>query len=392
MIAGQHMPRNLWLVGLISLFTDWSSQMIFPLLPLFLTQSLGVGAAIVGLVEGAAQSTAALLKLWAGGYSDRLARRKPFVVAGYAASTAAKALFVIASGWPAVFAARVLERVGKGVRSAPRDALIADTVAADQRGRSYGWQRAMDGAGSVLGALTALLLIGYLSFRSVFALALLPALIALLLTTLLREEALAAPRAAGPWLALPRLRRPVAAAVAAAALFAFSRLSFAFLLLAGLDLGAGIQGVLLAYVLYQTVYTLVSPAAGRASDRYGRIPLLAAGYVLQLAMLAALAIGSLPALVLAALLYGIAEAAVDATQRAWIVDRAGREGRGGALGWYHAAIAATALPGAWLLGWTWEQHGSVAACALSAGLTVLAGLALWATAGHSTEQSAGRSD
>ena len=370
-------PRNLWLVGLISLFTDWSSQMIFPLLPLFLTQSLGAGAAVVGLVEGAAESVAALLKLWSGGLSDRMARRKPFVVAGYAASSLAKALFVLANGWATVLLARVVERIGKGVRSAPRDALVADTAPASERGGAYGWQRAMDGAGSMLGALTALLLIGFFSYKTVFALALIPAVVALFLTTRLQEPAEASARSASRALSLPRLDRGTAAAVWAAAAFAFSRLSFAFLLLAGLDRGAGAQGVLAAYALYQAVYTLSSPRAGKASDRWGRRPVLLTGYGLQLLMLLVLAEGSLLSVVLAGMIYGVSEAAVDGTQRAWIVDHAAGEGRGGALGWYHAAIAATALPGAWLLGLIWQDHGAPTACALSAALTLIAALALW---------------
>jgi len=155
------LTRNLIIVGFVSLFTDLSSQMVFPLIPLYLTTVLGAGAWVVGLVEGAAETTASLLKVFSGYWSDKIKSRKPFVLAGYGLSSITKPLFAFAYTWPLVLTVRVFERIGKGIRSAPRDAIIAESAAAAVRGKAYGFHRAMDGIGSISGAVLALILLPY---------------------------------------------------------------------------------------------------------------------------------------------------------------------------------------------------------------------------------------
>ncbi len=366
--------RNLKYSGWISFLTDFSSNMIFPLLPLHLTRVLGATPLLVGLIEGAAETVAAALKLYSGRWSDRIARRKPMVVLGYALSSLSKLLFLPAVSWLLVLGARVIERIGKGIRSAPRDALIADEVPAEHRGAAFGWQRAMDGAGGCLGALAALALIGTLSYRDIFALALIPAVLAVLLTFGLRESAPSV-RSAAPTPAAP-LPVEVRRMVMACGVFAFGHLSFAFLILAGGDSGLSDQRLLLGYALYQLIYTLLSPIAGRWSDKVGRRFVLLTGYALFAASMTGLAFASGGALFVVFMLYGIAEACIDATQRAWITDRVAREQRATALGAYHGAIALAALPGGIALGLAWTTLGVPATAILTLIGTAIAALSL----------------
>ncbi|MCK4550219.1 MAG: MFS transporter, partial [Candidatus Krumholzibacteria bacterium] len=180
--------RNVYLLGLVSLFTDLSSQMVFPLLPLFMTSVLGAGAIMVGLVEGGAEAVASILKAFSGIWSDRLRRRKPFVIAGYALSALAKPLFAVVGSVGGVLGIRLTERIGKGLRNAPRDALVVESVDAENRGKAFGSHRSMDGIGSVLGALAAFLLLPMLGFRRLFLVAIIPGIIAIFFTFLIVER------------------------------------------------------------------------------------------------------------------------------------------------------------------------------------------------------------
>jgi len=181
------LTRNILIVGIVSLFTDLSSQMVFPLIPLYLI-SIGASAWIVGLVEGTAESTASLLKVFSGHWSDKIRKRKPFVFAGYSLSTITKPLFAFANIWPFVLFIRVFERIGKGIRTAPRDAIIAESCDMSCRGKAYGFHRAMDGIGSVLGAIIAFILLPILGFKNIFLIAFIPGAIAVFCIIFVREK------------------------------------------------------------------------------------------------------------------------------------------------------------------------------------------------------------
>ena len=168
------LKRNIFVLGLVSFFTDLSSQMVFPLIPLFLTSILGAGAYVVGIVEGAAETTASLLKVVSGFWSDKIRKRKPFILFGYSLSSVTKPLFAFANVWSFVLFVRVIERIGKGLRAAPRDAIVAESCDESVRGKAYGFHRAMDGFGSVLGAAVAFLLHTFLGYRKIFMLAFIP--------------------------------------------------------------------------------------------------------------------------------------------------------------------------------------------------------------------------
>lgn len=366
-----HTRRNLLLLGWVSLLTDASSHMVFPLLPFFLSQVLGAAPVLIGAIEGAAESLTAWLKGKAGSWSDRSRGRKPWVVTGYVVSTVAKLLFVVATSWALVLLARLSERIGKGLRGAPRDALIADTVPADQRGAAFGWQKGMDAAGGVLGALTAWALYETLVFPQIFLWSLLPAGLAVLLTLFLvevpKEPVAASPSRPAAAPLSPAIRR----ALLCVALNTAGRLSFVFLLLGAAASPLGVRDALLLYAAYQLVYALLSSPLGRLADRLGRMPLLHAGTVLLVLAYVCLSLvpGSL-GVILAFVFYAVGEAALDTTQRAWFADLAPKTERGRVLGAYHAVVAFVALPSGIVLGWLWGDAGVLAACGLAAALTL----------------------
>ncbi len=371
--------RNVYLLGAVSLFTDFSSQMVFPLVPLFMTSVLGAGAALVGLVEGAAEAVASVLKAFSGRWSDRAARRKPFVVGGYGFSALMKPLFSIAGSWASVLAIRTGERIGKGMRSAPRDALVADSVEEAVRGRAFGIQRAMDGAGSILGALAAYLLLSPLGFRRVFLYAGIPAGVAVIITLFVRErggtdrETGPAERARIEFGALPSNLRLY---IVSAAVFTLGHFGYPFMLLRARGTGLADVEAVLFYVAFYAVYTVVSVPAGSLSDRIGRKPVLLFCYPFFGAISLLLWAASTGWAVLACfLLYGVFYGMIDGVQRAFVTDLCPADLKGTALGTFHAAIGLSALPGGVIAGLLYQRIAPGAMFAWGA-LMSAAGLAL----------------
>ena len=351
---------NILVLGMVSLCTDLSSQMVFPLIPLYLTSVLAAGAYVVGLVEGAAETTASFLKVLSGHISDRIRRRKPFVILGYGLSSVVKPLFAFASVWPAVLALRVVERIGKGLRTAPRDAIVAESSEVTVRGRAFGFTRAMDGIGSLGGAVLAFLLLPVYGFHNVFLIAFIPAIIAVLVLFLLREDPPAGQPAGAPSslkISLSLLPHNLRLFIVASAVFAVGHYGYAFLLLKVLSTGASDSTALLYYVLFYGVYTFFTIPAGIVSDRVGRKPVIMAGYVMFGLLSAGLIVvtGS-PVLPVFFAAYGIFFAFIDGAQRAFIVDMAPPALKATALGTFHTAIGLVALPGGYLAGILWDLY------------------------------------
>lgn len=352
---------NVLILGIVSLCTDLSSQMVFPLIPLYLTSVLAVGASVVGLVEGAAETTASFLKVLSGHISDRIRRRKPFVLLGYGLSSVVKPLFAFATTWPAVLALRVIERVGKGLRTAPRDAIVAESSEVTVRGRAFGFNRAMDGIGSMGGAVLAFLLLPVYGYRNIFLIAFIPGIIAVLAILLIREDRAPpgpAPSPSSLQVSLGLLPHNLRLFIAASAVFAFGHYGYAFLLLKALASGAPDTTALAYYVLFYGMYTICTIPAGIISDRMGRKPVIVAGYLLFGLLSAGLVVVTGPDLLpVFFALYGIFFAFVDGAQRAFIVDMAPSAIRATALGTFHTAIGLVALPGAFLAGLLWDSYG-----------------------------------
>ena len=355
--------RNILLLGLVSLLNDLSSQMVLPLIPLFLA-SLWSGATIIGIVEGAADTTAALLKVFSWYLSDKFKKRKIFVLIGYSFSTITKPLFALAKTWPAVLVFRVIERIGKGLRDAPRDALVADSTAPEYMGKAYGIQRAMDGTGSVVWAVLALLLFPLLWYQKLFLFAFIPWVIAVLAILFVkeaknmkherqREHVHMSPKIEIPslWTSIRLLPRNLKLFILVSALFGLVNFGYAFLLLKAKSVGATDERAILYYVLFYGVYTLISAPAGIISDRIGRKNILWIAYSLFLVVTLWLALMTqLSRVIFFFVLFGLVFAIVDGTERALVVDLAAKGQKWTALGVFHTAIGIVSLPG-WYILW-----------------------------------------
>ncbi len=378
------LPRTVWALGWTSFFTDVSTEIIYPLLPIFLTVTLGATVAFVGLIEGVAECTASVLKVASGWWSDRVRRRKPFAVAGYALSGLTRPLLALAGTTGHVLAARFIDRVGKGIRSAPRDALLTEAVPADQRGAAFGVQRALDNAGAVLGPLIAWALLTWVTqdFRVLFWIATVPMVAALLVLTLgAKEQAPAPPMPASnpvappePFVVQPRFK----AYLALLFLFTLGNSSDAFLLLRAQSLGVSVAEIPLLWALLNLIKAVSVLPAGRLSDRIGRRPLVVGGWlVYALVYLGFARAGAAWQVWALFAVYGLFYGLTEAAERAWVADLYPKAQRGQAYGWYHATVGLASLPASLLMGWLWYRLGPGFAFLTGASFAGAAAVLLW---------------
>jgi len=373
--------RNVIALSAVSFFTDVSSEMIYPLIPLFLTGVLGASAGAVGVVEGAAESTAALLKLASGWLSDRVRKRKPLVVAGYALASVARPLIGLAQSVAQVAAIRVVDRAGKGIRTSPRDALIADSVQPSVRGRAFGFQRAWDNFGAVVGPLLAFVVLRRegVPLRSVFLLAAIPGIVAVVvLVAGVREPDHRAPPAPAA-----RDRAPMGgrfwAFIAVVVTFTLGNSTDAFLLLRAAQLGVPLAMAPLLWAMLNLVKSLSNTPGGALSDRIGRKPLIVAGWAVYAAvyLMFGRATQAWQAWALFAA-YGIYFGLTEGVEKALVADLVPAARRGSAFGWYNLALGVAALPASVIFGVIWDRAGSATAFAFGAAMAALAsaGIAL----------------
>lgn len=379
--SGMRLPRTVVALAAVSFLTDVSSEMIYPLLPLFLSTTLGAGALAIGVIEGVAESVAALLKLAGGWWSDRMTRRKPLVLAGYGIASVVRPLIGLAQSATQVLGLRLADRVGKGIRGAPRDALIADAVDPAQRGRAYGFHRAADHAGAVVGPLAAFALLGWfgLSLRAVFLLAAVPAALAVLaLVVGVREERRVPPaRATGVGLQRQGLGGTFWRYLGVLFVFTLGNSTDAFLLLRAADLGVSAAMIPILWAMLHVVKSASSTPGGALSDRYGRRPLIIGGWAVYALVYLGFAQASATwhawALFAA---YGVYFGMTEGVEKAFVADLVGVNVRGAAFGWYNLAIGIGALPASLIFGAIWERLGPAAAFTFGAGLAMLAALGL----------------
>ena len=373
-------------LGWVSFLIDAASEMIYPLLPDFITRSLGAGPAALGLIEGIAESTASLAKVGAGFLSDRARRRKPFVVAGYTAAAVARPLVGIASSWAQVLAIRFADRLGKGVRTPPRDVLLADLASPGGRGRAFGLQRAMDNAGAFVGPIVAALLLRFFiaGERTLFLLTLVPGLLAVvLLVARLPERKREAPvsRASLEW--PPRLPPRLWTAIGLFAFFTLANSTDAFLLLRARDGGVALWQLPLLWAFFNGAKAVFGVPGGSLSDRVGRIPTIAVGWMIYALSYLGFAFVSRPLAVWALFgLYALFFAATEGAERALIADLAGEKLRGRAYGIFHGAVGLAALPASILFGLWWKLFGARVAFLIGAGLSLAATAALFLLRGR----------
>jgi MFS family permease len=362
------LPRNVRALGAVSLANDAASEMIVPLLPAFVTQVLGLGPAFLGTLEGVAESTASIFKLIAGWQSDRVRRRKAFALFGYGLSNLVRPLIGLASaGWQ-VLLLRFVDRIGKGVRTSPRDAIVAAAVTPGQRGKAFGFHRAMDNLGATLGPLIAALLLALFPghLRMILLLSIVPGAIAILIMgTQVREarpaaiEKPAAPRPESSVLAGGVPRGAFRVYLIAVVLFTLGNSSDVFLVLRGQQLGIPIALIPIVWTVLNLVRAFTSTPGGQLSDRIGRRPSIIAGWVLYAAVYLGFGLARSAWQVWALFaVYGLYYGLVEGPERALVADLVGGEHRGRAFGWFHMSVGIGALPASVLFGLIWRSAGA----------------------------------
>ncbi len=371
------LPATVIALGVTSFFTDVASEMVFPLLPAFLV-TLGAGPTFLGLLEGVADAVAAAIKYRAGAWSDGRGR-KGLVLFGYGLAHAVRPLLALAGAAWHVLALRVVDRVGKGLRSAPRDALIAGSVPLEQSGRAFGFHRAMDHAGAVVGPLVAtLLLAGGVEVRTIFALTVIPGVLAVASVLVVREPSpppAARPGSAAPTPLSPRLRQ----LLALVGVFALANASDVFLLLRASELGVPTTWIPTVWLVLHVSKMAWSAAAGRWSDQYRPAWLIGSGWLLYVICYLLLAFATAPWMALATIAaYGAVAGLTEPAEKKLIRALAPADGQGRAFGAYHGVMGAAAIPAGLLTGTLWEQLGSRVALSTSAGLAFAALGLLWA--------------
>jgi MFS family permease len=386
------LPRNVFAISLVSLLNDASSEIIYPLLPIFLSSTLGASARAIGTIEGSAESVSSLLKLYAGYLSDRLGKRKLLVVSGYALATLVRPLLAFANSWEQVLAIRLTDRVGKGFRTSPRDAMIADTVEVEQRGIAFGFHRAMDHGGAVIGPLLGYILVFLLvrnrnapssgEFTKIFLLASVPAVAAVLVAILFMRESPSRKQqvnSAGevPKLSLRGFDGNFKRFLLVLALFTLSNSSDSFLILRARNAGISIAAIPLLWAAHHGIKVLSSLFGGDLSDRLGRKRLIVSGWILYAAVYAGFAFVNNKASVwILFLIYGIYFGLAEGAEKALVADLVRPEQRGTAYGLYNLAFGITVLPASILMGTIWDWRGPATAFVVSAALGAAAALLL----------------
>lgn len=385
----KNLPRNIWAVSLTSFFMDISSEMVINIIPLFLSNILGVKTNLIGLIEGVAESTASLLKLFSGWLSDKLKARKWLAVAGYGLSTLAKPFFYFANSWGWIAGVRWADRVGKGIRTGPRDALVADSIKPEQRGLAFGFHRAADTGGAMVGLLIALGLVwaaqssevnlGLNTFRTVVVVSLVPAVLAVLSLAIGAKETKVKSVRKAPKILFKALGKRFVIFMLIVGLFDLGNSSDAFLVLRAQERGMSVTGILGMLVVFNFVYTIVSTPAGSISDRIGRDKMIVGGWIVYALVYLGFGLAdTIWHVWVLYILYGLYYGLAYGTSKAMVADLVPTELRGTAYGTYNAVLGIIDLPASLIAGFLWQGAGAWQGFGPSAPFLFGAGAALLA--------------
>jgi MFS family permease len=376
------MLRNVIFLGLVSFFADISSEMVYPLIPLYLTAAFGATPVLVGIIEGIAESVASLLKVFSGYISDKYNRKKPLAFFGYASGLLYKLALLFAGSWVGILGARVIDRFGKGVRTAPRDVMVSENADKAQMGKAFGIHKALDMAGSAIGILLAFFLlkrIGEGAYKTIFAISILPVLLALSMFAFVKEKREVRERRPREhfWKNIRKLNGNLKLYILVAFLFTLGNSSNTFLLLKANDIGFSNTDVILLYFVYNLVSAVLAIPFGKRSDRVGRKRILIAGYITFAAVYLGFALVTSKWLLLGTfVLYGFYTAMVAGVERAFVAEIAPADLKGTMLGLHSTLVGIALLPASVIAGALWTTVGSFAPFAFGALLSLVAALLL----------------
>ncbi|MDP2682657.1 MAG: MFS transporter [Deltaproteobacteria bacterium] len=358
-------PKNVFAAGLVSLFMDISSEMIYPILPIFLTTVLGASKSTIGIIEGIAESTASILKIFSGWLSDRLGKRKLLMGIGYGVSVLSRPIMATAGNWTDVLAARFVDRFGKGVRTAPRDAIIADSVENNNLGKAFGFHRSMDTLGAVIGPGIAFFVLAMFmnNFRLVFWLSLIPGIIAVcLIIFFITEKRHAREGAKLPKLTFKDFNGDFRRYILVITVFSIGNSSDAFLILRAESLGIPKEFIPVVYLAFNLIYSISSMPMGILADKIGTRKMVAFSFIFYSGIYAGLAFATGKLHIIALfILYGLFKGMSEGTQRAYLASIAPPERKATAFGIYHMAVGIALLPASIVAGALWDKIGPEAA-------------------------------
>ena len=377
---------NIVLLGLVSFFSDISTEMVYPIIPLYLVNVFGTTPALVGIIEGIAESLASILKVFSGHFADKYNRKKPMAFLGYSGGLLYKLALIIATSWPGILFAKVIDRVGKGIRTAPRDVLICESTTQNTLGRSFGLHKAMDMAGSALGILVSFFLVrsshdGF-HYKNLFLLSAIPAVIGLVMLSFVREKKL--PRCASEQVNFfknfGKLDSRLKMFLVIAFLFTLGNSSNAFLLLRAQDKGFTPAGVILLYFTYNVTASILALPLGRLSDKIGRRRLLVSGYAVFALVYFGFAVAhSKGTLILMFVVYGVYTAMTAGVERAFISEVSPKDLKGTMLGLHSSLVGIALLPASTIAGFLWDVVSPAAPFFFGGSLALVAGIALFFT-------------
>lgn len=374
---------NVILLGLVSFFSDISAEMVYPIIPLYLTSAFGATPALIGLIEGIAESLASLLKVFSGYITDKWGKKKPIAFVGYATGLVYKVALIFAGSWGGILGARVIDRVGKGIRTAPRDVMVCDSADGNNLGKAFGVHKALDMAGSAVGIFLSYLLLQNAAttaaYKELFSISIIPAILGLLMFLFIKEKRthVAMNKREPFWQNIKKLDGQLKLYLFVALLFTLGNSSNAFLLLRAKSVGFADNQVILLYLVFNVIASILSIPLGRLSDRVGRKKLLVSGYIVFSIVYLGFALASSQVTILLSfILYGFYSAMITGVERAYIAEISPKDLKGTMLGLHSTIVGIALLPASLIAGLLWDGFGASSPFLFGSAMSLIAALIL----------------